>query len=140
MKFSQEAQAHLPGQKGNGPTQRAQSLSTYQTSGSNPQNRKETSQNSVLTPAQRKANNGQSNNGSGSNAGKHTGAISNTSSNGSRKSHASNQGQVLKQVKINKPTFNLQINNNVGNVNNSDGGAITMITKNNASQHQQQPQ
>ena len=33
----------------------------------------------------------------------------------------------MKQVKINKPTFNLQINNNVANVNNSDGGALTMI-------------
>jgi len=39
-------------------------------------------------------------------------------------------------VQINKPTFNLQINNNVGNVNNSDGGALTMITKNGAYQHQ----
>jgi len=31
-------------------------------------------------------------------------------------------------VKINKPTFNLQINNNVGQVNNSDGGALTIQT------------
>ena len=36
----------------------------------------------------------------------------------------------MNKVKINKPTFNLQINNNVGNVNNSEGGALTMITKN----------
>jgi hypothetical protein len=45
----------------------------------------------------------------------------------------------LKQVKINKPTFNLQINNNVGNVNNSDGGALTVISKNGSSNQQPDP-
>ena len=61
---------------------------------------------------------------------------SNASSHGSRQSSDSRaqigqhgQQQVLKQFKLNKPTFNVQINNNVGNVNNSDGGALTMITK-----------
>ena len=56
---------------------------------------------------------------------------SNTSSHNSRKSNNDNrthgQAQILKQVKINKPTFNLQINNNVGNVNNSEGGALNIV-------------
>ena len=62
---------------------------------------------------------------------------SNASSNGSKKL----TGPVLKQVKINKPTFNLQINNNVQSVNNATEQAvpsnlITAITQHNQSQQQ----
>ena len=49
---------------------------------------------------------------------------SNASSNGSKKL----AGPVLKQVKINKPTFNLQINNNVQSVNNTESaGPLNLI-------------
>ena len=60
---------------------------------------------------------------------------SNASSNGSKKL----TGPVLKQVKINKPTFNLQINNNVQSVNNANEtvpqNLINAIAQHN--QHQQ---
>ena len=61
---------------------------------------------------------------------------SNASSNGSKKL----TGPVLKQVKINKPTFNLQINNNVQSVNNGAEQAvpqnlISAITQHNQNQH-----
>ena len=133
MKFSQDVTRQITGQKGNGPTQRAQSLSnnnyhTQQRQGHN------VAPFSSATPGQTKnvsKSAGQNSNVQGATK------TSNASSHGSKKSTDSRvqsgsnpNGQIRQSVKINKPTFNLQINNNVGNVNNSDGGAITMITKN----------